>query len=48
MIPVESEIVKTLHMTGLTKTLASLKTWKKSFSQLEIANAKVSLLYMMC
>jgi len=32
MISVESETGKTLDMTELTKTFASLKTWKKSFS----------------
>jgi len=32
MISIESEPAKTLDMTELTKTFASLKTWKKSFS----------------
>jgi len=32
MISTESETAKTLDMTELTKTTASLKPWKKSFS----------------
>jgi len=32
MMSIESETAKTLNMTELTKTFASLKTWKKSFS----------------
>jgi len=35
MISVESETAKTLDMNKLTKTFAFLKTWEKSFSQLE-------------
>jgi len=34
MIYIESETAKTLDMIELTKTFASLKTWKKSFSSL--------------
>jgi len=36
IISIESETAKTLDTTELTKTFTSLKTWKKSFSWLEI------------
>jgi len=47
MISIESnETAKSLDMTELTKTFASLKIWKKSFSYLEIQQILKSVCFI--
>jgi len=48
VIAIESDTAKTLDMTELTKTFAFLKTWKKSFSWLEIKQMLKSVCFKCC
>jgi len=48
MISIESVTTKTLDMTELIKTFASLKTIKESFSPLEIQQMLKSVSFICC